>query len=805
MAIENNLTDSPGIEIKGITEMVKEYVEDLDLELLKERAEKESFYSSLEGYVIKTYEEHKNARQESGIDTEMIQSVYQSNGEYLPEEISQMTNRSQIFMNLTATKKRAGVSWIQDILQPANAFPMEFRPSPVETLPEEIEQQVRQAFERDQQELVQKIREKYKQTQQPQQAPGQEGQPQEAPPEQPSALSASKELREINELRRDLEEAITSEINKVARQQCHVVQTQVLDDLKQGEWDKAFSEFINDFLIYPTAFMKGPIVSTKKRLTYKGGKPVESREVVFMNKRVSPFDIYPSPSADSIYDGNFIEHIRLSKKELSDLAHIGDKDGFKKDNVIKVLKETPGDSSFGVDNHVEEYKVRSEKRGNQTHASTGVYHGLHFWGTASVTLLKEWGVSPEDIEGKEEWEELEIEIILVNKTIIKCAINKDPLGRRPYYSASYNKRSGSIWGKSMPASMRDIQRMCNGSARALADNMGLSAGPQCAVLVDRLADDGPIEEQKPLKIWQFNSDPQGNGGRPIEWFTIPSNANELLAVYDRFEIKADDVTGIPRYAYGNEQIGGAGQTMGGLSILMESASKGIKSAIKNISEGVLVPRAEYQFYLRLLKSEEDGEVVNYHGDINVIVYAAEALTLKTAEQEVQRELLKATMNEYDMGIIGKVGRADMLRKVFKTANFSEDIVPSRLEVKMKDQEDQAAAAKQQEQAMQLQQEKNQIGLQATQIQIGGQKEMHEKSLALKEKEVTTKAQLTAREQQLKAVEIDQKERISTAKEMNKQELTKYSVDRRSETDTRRIAADMIKNRPEETPGVNDGN
>ena len=93
-------------------------------------------------------------------------------------------------------------------------------------------------------------------------------------------------------------------------------------------------------------------------------------------------------------------------------------------------------------------------------------------------------------------------------------------------------------------------------------------------------------------------------------------------------MKADDVTGIPRYSYGNEQVGGAAQTMGGLSILMESASKGIKSAIKNISEGVLIPRAEYQFYLRLLKAQEDGEPLDYHGDINVVVFAAEAITLK---------------------------------------------------------------------------------------------------------------------------------------------------------------------------------
>ena len=785
----------PGIQVKGISEIVEEQLESMDLELLKEEAEQERLYSSLEGHIIRAFEENKNARDQAGIDREMIHSVFQANGEYLPEELAQMTNRSQIFMNLTATKARAGVSWIKDILMPANAFPMEFRPSPVEHLPEELASTIRESFEKDQEQVVQSIRERFAQATQKQEPQvGPDGQPVQAPPQKPSALSASTELREVNELKRDIEEAITAEINKVARQQCSVIQSKVLDDLKQGGWDLAFSEFINDFLVFPTAFMKGPIVTTKKRLTYEGGKPKEVRETVFLNKRVSPFDVYPSPSAESVYDGNFIEHIRLTRKDLSDLAHL-DNDCYKKENIIKVLESTPKDS-FGFGSNIEELKAKAEKRGSQTYANAGIYHGLHFWGTASVKMLHDWGANPMDLVDLEDWDEVEIEVIMVDHTIIKCSVNKDPLGRRPYYCASYNKRTGSIWGKSMPMSMRDIQRMCNGAARALADNMGLSAGPQCAVLVDRLADDGPIEEQRPLRIWQFNSDPQGNGGRPIEWFSIPSNAQELLGVYDKFEMKADDVTGIPRYSYGNEQVGGAGQTMGGLSILMESASKGIKSAIKNISEGVITPRAEYQFYLRLLKAEEDGELMNYHGDINVVVYAAEAITLKAAEQEVQRELLKATMNQVDMAIIGRVGRADMLRKVFKTANFPEDIVPSRLMVKIKEQEDQVAQEQAQQQQMQLEEQKQQRSLQATTIQIEGQKQMHSETLALKDKELQVKGGLAQQTNQLKAVQIDQTERLAMNKLLKEEQAKAQELAAKDSIETRKMATDLAKSQKE---------
>ena len=263
-------------------------------------------------------------------------------------------------------------------------------------------------------------------------------------------------------------------------------------------------------------------------------------------------------------------------------------------------------------------------------------------------------------------------------------------------------------------------------------------------------------------------------------------------MYDRFEMKADDVTGIPRYSYGNEQVGGAAQTMGGLSILMESASKGIKSAIKNISEGVLIPRAEYQFYLRLLKAQEDDEPLDYHGDINVVVFAAEAITLKAAEQEAQRELLQTTANPVDLEIMGKVGRADMLRTVLKTANFREDIIPSRLTVKLKDEEQQAQLEQQQAQAAQSEQQKMQTSVQATQIQIDGQKDMHDKTMQATLQRDQLNAQLKARDQKLRAVEIDQRDRIATQKALSQKDIAKMNSDTTLTTATQKAAVDAQK-------------
>jgi hypothetical protein len=48
----------------------------------------------------------------------------------------------------------------------------------------------------------------------------------------------------------------------------------IRDQLQDGGWDKAFNDFLNDFVTYPAAFIKGPVVRRKKMLKWgKNFKP----------------------------------------------------------------------------------------------------------------------------------------------------------------------------------------------------------------------------------------------------------------------------------------------------------------------------------------------------------------------------------------------------------------------------------------------------------------------------------------------------------------------------------------------------
>ena len=712
-------------------------------------------YSSLASYIMGIYQENKDTRSSSGIEEKLLQSLRAYNGHYDPEDIARIkaSGGSEIYMNLTPTKCRAAMSWIRDIMMPAKENAWGLYPTAVPELPEEITSQIEQHIQSmvEQGEPV---------------GPGIPGE------QKASALGAAQKIQEINQLRRDIEEAFQDEIYKVALADVKKEERKVEDQLQEGQWDKAFSEFIEDFCVFPAAIMKAPVITKKKRLTYVNGMVQEIEDFIFLNKRVSPLDMYPSASATCIEEGDLCEHLRFDRKTLYNF--IGVKH-YKEDNIRKILEQHQDGYSDGeFNNTIESDKAIEEYRGDVFRASKGIIHGVHFFGSVPWSYLNDWGFPKEKI-GTDEAKEFEVEAILAGGEVIKCILNEDPLLRRPYYKASWQSIPGSWWGRSLPELMRDIQRMCNATARALANNMALASGPQIEVYIDRLADDSSVDEVEPFHVWQLMSDPSGAGGRAINFWQPTSNAQELLAVYKEFEIRADDATGIPRYAYGNERTGAAAQTASGLSMLLESAAKGIKDAVRNIDFGLIKPRIEYQFYWNVTSNDD----IKFTGDVNVVPKGSEILTMKGASEMRRNEFLQILANERYLAIVGEEGIADILREMAKTLGLGSNIVPSRIELKRKQEENKAM----QQQQMQAQAEsdnaKASAGIQATQIQIEGQERMHAQTQQLKAQEIQAKMEDKERDRQIRLMEMEEQRRAQVSKEtasLQKQQMIESNKD-----------------------------
>ena len=131
-----------------------------------------------------------------------------------------------------------------------------------------------------------------------------------------------------------------------------------------------------------------------------------------------------------------------------------------------------------------------------------------------------------------------------------------------------------------------------------------------------------------METWFILSDPLGNtnAAKPVDFFQPQSNAPELLAVYDKMTVVADEVSAIPRYITGSGQAqGGAASTASGLSMLMNNASKVLQNVAATIDRNILQPLLE-DLYVMVLLTEGSSVVA---GD--------EAIVVKGVTRALQKE------------------------------------------------------------------------------------------------------------------------------------------------------------------------
>ena len=288
------------------------------------------------------------------------------------------------------------------------------------------------------------------------------------------------------------------------------------------------------------------------------------------------------------------------------------------------------------------------------------------------------------------------EVWLVNNIVIRAVLNYDPLARKPYYLTSYEAKPGAVDGKGVTDLCRDSQAMVNATARALANNMGISSGPQVGVNISRLPTGEDISDMHPWKIWQFQSSEYNDGSQPLQFFQPNSNANELMAVFEKFSERADEDTMIPKYMTGGHTPG-ASRTSSGLSMLISNAGKGIKQVISNIDQNVIIPAIE-RLYHDNLRYSEDPDLV---GDVNINARGASSLVVKEAEAIRRNEFLQLVLNSpVAQQIVGMDGAAELLREAATNLNTNPDrIVPDRQRMTQMQQQQQVIQQLQQQLAM----------------------------------------------------------------------------------------------------------
>ena len=413
-------------------------------------------------------------------------------------------------------------------------------------------------------------------------------------------------------------------------------------------------------------------------------------------ERVDPFMVYPAPHSTDIDDGYLIERHKLTRSQLNELIGV---EGYN-DAAIRAVLDEHGRNGLHEWLFIDSAKATAEGKSTAAMMANpeATIDALQYWGSVQGKMLVEWGMDEASVP--DQTKDYMCEVWLIGNWVIKATINADPMGRKPYFKASYEEIPGVFWGNAVTDLCRDVQQQCNVAARAIANNMGIASGPQANVNVDRLPAGEEITQMVPWKIWQTTSDPYGSSAAPVTFFAPPMISGELMQIYAFFSALADEHTGIPRYMAGDATGSGALRTSSGMSMLMQNAGKAIKQVISNIDKGVIEPLIDRLWFYNM-RYGQDPEL---KGDIHIVARGANMLVVKENQQQRMNEFLQlALTNPVVNQIVGEEAIASILRVAAKQLDLDTDqIVPPPEVIRARVFQQQQAAQQAQQAAQQFQ-------------------------------------------------------------------------------------------------------
>jgi hypothetical protein len=595
--------------------------------------------SSLASFLNKKWDKAKTDKHQ--IEERLLTAKRQRKGQYDPSDLRQIEQfgGSTIYMMITNVKCRAIESWVKDVMLPAGEKPWTVEPTPVADLPIDIEEAIAVQVQREAREMM---------------------------------MMAGPVLtpQDVEERMEEIRSDIKKDLQTKAIKETLKMEDELEDDLVEGKFYEAFADFIKDFATYQTAFMKGPIIRMRDTLQWDqsptGGKtPVIKKMLRREWERVSPFDIYPGPSSKSLQDGYNCERLRLRPSDLMAFRNVP---GFDTNSIDLVLTyHRAGQLKDWL--WTDQERASLDDRPNEQDDDTDVIQAICYRGPIQGAKLKEWGMKG----NLQDSFDYECEAWFVENYVIMARLNKHPLNKRNLYGASFEMNPDSIWGLAPPEILEDCQRICNAAARAVVNNMAIASGPQVEVHEDRVDPKEDIEDIYPWKVWKTKSDELGQGKQAVYFYQPNSVTKELLAIYDQFFKQAGEQLGVPAYEHGSPQVGGAGKTAHGLSMLMSASSKIMKDAIGNIDKTLMKPII-YELWLNKMMYDEEFNKSN-KGDIDIVARASEYLVIAEQLQIRRAEFLAQTMNPIDLQILGMAGRAKILKEVLKTLKMPDEIIP----------------------------------------------------------------------------------------------------------------------------------
>jgi hypothetical protein len=460
------------------------------------------------------------------------------------------------------------------------------------------------------------------------------------------------------------EEAFRRDIaEETCRGMARTMRDQLAETPKRQSYRKVCDAVISHAVRYGTGVLKGPLLEKRTRMGYAAKNGEWALQQI--DDGVWPFfefvpiwSIFPDLAATNKQEVRYVwqEHL-MTDKDLQDLVRFPK---FRGEVIRAYMREKPeGDA----ERRQYELAVRQLSEDQTAPDLKGRYRVLERWGYLTGRQLIASGIEVDEEQADHVFSS---NVWILGNRVIKAVLNPMQGVDFPFYFFHFSKDESSFFGEGAPKLMDDCQAGINASVRMLVDNAALSSGPIIGLNVRALAEGQDPEKLHPWKVFLF--DEAADMDQLMKSWNLNSNSKDLITILELFQAFADELT-TPRYMYGDQNVGGAGKTASGLSMLMGAANIAIKSLVKAFDDDVTIPFITALYHWNMQWNTD----VTIKGDYNVVAMGSTNLVAKELRAQQHQILLGVTSNPRFEGMTDD---KKWLSHVFRDSEMPEDIVRS---------------------------------------------------------------------------------------------------------------------------------
>jgi|TARA_R100000664_G_C2756388_1_gene144265 hypothetical protein len=579
--------------------------------------ETDSSVSSIIGFIHERYKRAEDYRYQ---DEERWLRAYRNyRGLYGPDVQFTEAEKSRVFIKVTKTKTLAAYGQIVDVLFANNKFPLSIEPT---ELPEGVVEDVH-----------------FDTQPQPNQPPSPQG---ESPygfngdgndlPKGATQKSLLDKLGPLDEKLEPIQDKLkegpaqtpTAIEFSPAMIAAKKMEKKIHDQLEESGATKSLRSSSFEMALFGTGIMKGPFAVDKEYANWNDeGEYDPLFKTIPQVNHVSVWNFYPDPDANNIDEAQFVvERHKMSRSQLRN------------------LKKRPYFRSQVIDEVINMGENYTKKYWEDDLSDYAPEHGVdrfeifEYWGMVDIDILEEQGVEiPNELK---DFDELQANVWICNDKLLRMVLNPFKPAKIPYVASPYELNPYSFFGVGIAENMDDTQTLMNGFMRMAVDNAVLSGNLVFEVDETNLVP-GQDLSLYPGKVFRRQG---GAPGQALFGTKYPNVSSENMMLFDKARQLSDESTGFPSFAHGQTGVSGVGRTASGISMLMNAASGGVKTVIKNIDDYLLRPLGEGLFRFNMQFDFDP----NIKGDLEVKARGTESLMANEVRSQRLMQFLGVASN-----------------------------------------------------------------------------------------------------------------------------------------------------------------